>query len=103
MPRVITPEEREARTAKARRLAAVVSPLVAPIMETHLPGCGEAQGRLAGRLVRELPEAARLTAAALAGTRPPSPHTWNVVAQIIAGRYEHQPTAVQPNPEEPTP
>lgn len=93
MTRVVSPEEREARTAKAKRLAMVVAPLVAPIMDSHLPGTGEAQGRLAGRLVRELPEAARLTAAELAGTRPPSPHTWAVVANLIASRYEHHPDA----------
>lgn len=78
---VITPEERLARSAKAGKLADAVMPFVATL--------GPLSGPQAAEVVRKVGEDGRAAVAALAGTRMPSPHTWNIVAALVRTRVEN--------------
>jgi hypothetical protein len=75
--------ERTARAAKAAALVGVV------IEHLHVLELDTLDPAKAAEIVRLLPETSRRTCAELAGVRPPSPHTWAIVAGLIRTRLEH--------------
>lgn len=80
--RLISPEERALRGEKARLLADALMPMLTQI--------GVTDPNRAREIVRLVSEEGRAAAAATAGVRVPSPLTWGLVANLIAGRVERQ-------------